>query len=87
MYVLLEVLGSNKSTMYRVSQKKVSDKIFLGYYLLVLTTGQLTSMPARRRGLEPRSHDLPGQAWQCRAGRRLGWSPQICLAKSLGDQD
>ena len=25
------------------------------------------------------------QAWQCRAGRRLGQSPQICLAKSLGD--
>ena len=31
----------------------------------VLTTGQLASMPARRRGLEPRSHDRPQLVHLC----------------------
>ena len=77
---------------YRVSQKKVSDKIFLGYYLLVLTTGQLTSMPARRRGLEPRSHDRPQlvhlcfclSSWHC-LWNSQSWSPRLLARQIWGD--
>ena len=78
--------------IYRVSQKKVSDKIFLGYYLLVLTTGQLTSIPARRRGLEPRSHDRPQlvhlcfclSSWHC-LWNSQSWSPRLLARQIWGD--
>ena len=78
--------------LYRVSQKKVSDKIFLGYYLLVLTTGQLTSMPARRRGLEPCSHDRPQlvhlcfclSSWHC-LWNSQSWYPRLLARQIWGD--
>ena len=84
--------STHEKKYYRVSQKKVSDKIFLGYYLLVLTTGQLTSMPARRRGLEPRSHDRPQlvhlclclSSWHC-LWNSQSWSPRLLARQIWGD--